>query len=57
MGGAVRGQRERLVELGVRPPEKPAVEAKGRPRAGAFERGLAALAQYVERERTVVAGR
>ncbi|MER7701222.1 hypothetical protein [Streptomyces sp. NPDC096095] len=29
--GQSGGQRERLVELGVRPPEKPAVEAKGRP--------------------------
>ncbi|MGW1339383.1 Helicase associated domain protein [Streptomyces rubiginosohelvolus] len=61
------GQRERLVQLGVRPPEKPVVEAvggKARPRraaggarAGAFERGVAALAQYVEREGTVVVPR
>ncbi|MEW1632107.1 Helicase associated domain protein [Streptomyces sp. NPDC089173] len=58
------GQRERLVQLGVRPPEKPvAVGAKARPRraggarAGAFDRGVAALAQYVEREGTVVVGR
>ncbi|MFD4165672.1 helicase associated domain-containing protein, partial [Streptomyces cyaneofuscatus] len=58
------GQRERLVQLGVRPPEKPAaVGAKARPRraggtrAGAFERGLAALAQYTEREGTVVVAR
>ncbi|OWA14781.1 DEAD/DEAH box helicase [Streptomyces sp. CS057] len=61
------GQRERLVQLGVRPPEEPAVEAPGeraRPRraaggarAGAFERGVAALAQYVEREGTVVVQR
>ncbi|MFJ2096725.1 Helicase associated domain protein [Streptomyces anulatus] len=62
-----QGQRERLVQLGVRPPEKPAAEAvavKARPRraaggarAGAFERGLVALAQYTEREGTVVVGR
>ncbi|WP_405455115.1 Helicase associated domain protein [Streptomyces sp. NBC_00101] len=58
------GQRERLVALGVRPPEKPAAAAaKARPRraggarAGAFERGLAALAQYAEREKTVVVPR
>ncbi|MFC9185122.1 Helicase associated domain protein [Streptomyces globisporus] len=60
-------QRERLVQLGVRPPEKPATEAvggKARPRratggarAGAFERGIAALAQYAARERTVVVAR
>ena len=64
--GLSGGQRERLVELGVRPPEKPAAEAvavKARPRraggarAGAFERGLVALAQYVEREGTVVVAR
>ncbi|MFB8050697.1 helicase associated domain-containing protein [Streptomyces rubiginosohelvolus] len=56
------GQRERLVQLGVRPPEKPAaVPARprraGGARAGAFERGAAALAQYVEREGTVVVQR
>ncbi|MFD4595831.1 hypothetical protein [Streptomyces rubiginosohelvolus] len=67
------GQRERLVQLGVRPPEKPAVKAvkavegkarpsrgrrgRGRRRAGAFERGVAALAQYAEREGTVVVSR
>ncbi|MFE6699186.1 helicase associated domain-containing protein [Streptomyces sp. NPDC057718] len=60
-------QRERLVQLGVRPPEKPAAEAvggKARPRraaggarVGAFERGAAALAQYAEREGTVVVAR
>ncbi|WP_327267241.1 Helicase associated domain protein [Streptomyces sp. NBC_01218] len=58
------GQRERLVELGVRPPGKPVVvAAKVRPRraggarAGAFERGIAALAQYAEREKTLVVPR
>ncbi|MHB0889600.1 helicase associated domain-containing protein [Streptomyces sundarbansensis] len=58
------GQRERLVQLGVRPPEKPAAAVPARPRraaggarAGAFERGAAALAQYVEREGTVVVQR
>ncbi|WP_327270813.1 helicase associated domain-containing protein, partial [Streptomyces sp. NBC_01218] len=57
------GQRERLVELGVRPPE-PAAAVPARPqralggaRAGAFERGIAALAQYAERESTVVVAR
>lgn len=64
--GLSGGQRERLVGFGVRPPEKPAagaVAVKARPRrvggarAGAFERGVAALAQYVEREGTVVVGR
>ncbi|MFE7371370.1 DEAD/DEAH box helicase [Streptomyces anulatus] len=59
-----QGQRERLVEVGVRLPEKPAVAVKARPRraaggarAGAFERGLVALAQYAEREGTVVVAR
>lgn len=62
-----QGQRERLVQLGVRPSDQPAAEAvavKARPRraaggarAGAFERGLVALAQYAEREGTVVVGR
>ncbi|MEW9513683.1 helicase associated domain-containing protein [Streptomyces bacillaris] len=58
------GQRERLVQFGVRPPEKPSVKGKARSRravggarAGAFERGVAALAQYVEREGTVVVQR
>ncbi|MEU1090928.1 Helicase associated domain protein [Streptomyces sp. NPDC005892] len=59
------GQRERLVQLGVRPPEKkPAAAAPARvrqtsggARAGAFERGIAALTQYAEREGTVVVAR
>ncbi|MGA4856724.1 Helicase associated domain protein [Streptomyces koyangensis] len=57
------GQRERLVQLGVRPPEKPAAipprprRASGGARAGAFERGIAALAQYTAREGTVVVSR
>ncbi|MFJ1789697.1 helicase associated domain-containing protein, partial [Streptomyces anulatus] len=61
--GLSGGQRERLVELGVRPPEKPAASASaprragGGARAGAFERGLVALAQYAEREGTVVVAR
>ncbi|MGX1952674.1 Helicase associated domain protein [Streptomyces anulatus] len=60
--GLSGGQRERLVQLGVRPPEKPAVAAKARrasggARGGAFERGLVALAQYAEREGTVVVAR
>ncbi|MFE7385802.1 Helicase associated domain protein [Streptomyces zhihengii] len=59
------GQRERLEELGVRPvpaaEEQPAAAARGK-RAGAgasaaFERGIAALAQYVERERRTVVPR
>ncbi|TXS47018.1 helicase associated domain-containing protein, partial [Streptomyces sp. t39] len=57
------GQRQRLEQLGVRPlsaAEKPAA-ARGK-RAGAeasaaFERGVAALAQYVERERRTVVPR
>ncbi|MCM2388083.1 DEAD/DEAH box helicase [Streptomyces albipurpureus] len=59
------GQRGRLVELGVRPPEKVpvTVAAKARPRraggarAGAFERGITALAQHTAREGTVVVAR
>ncbi|MEU2681297.1 Helicase associated domain protein [Streptomyces sp. NPDC007107] len=54
------GQRERLSELGVRPSQKPAVavpKAGSRRAGGAFERGVAALAQYVEREGTVVVSR
>ncbi|MFI8007863.1 Helicase associated domain protein [Streptomyces sp. NPDC086010] len=58
------GQRERLVQLGVRPPEKkPAAGVLARPRqtggarGAAFERGVAALAQYAAREGTVVVAR
>ncbi|WP_127469685.1 DEAD/DEAH box helicase [Streptomyces sp. B27] len=58
-GQLVDGQRERLVQLGVRPPEKPAAVPAGAraQRAGVFERGIAALAQYVEREGKVVVPR
>ncbi|MCR8945192.1 Helicase associated domain protein [Streptomyces sp. OUCMDZ-4982] len=53
--GLAEGQRARLTALGVVPlppePEKP-VRASGR-RAGAFERGCAALAQYRERTGSV----
>lgn len=61
--GLSGGQRERLVQLGVRPPEKPAAGVPARPRqaggarGAAFERGVAALAQYAEREGTVVVAR
>ncbi|WP_457518761.1 helicase associated domain-containing protein [Streptomyces sp. TE33382] len=63
--GLSGGQRERLVQLGIRPPQKPAAEAvavKARPRrAGRGPRrssgGLVALAQYAEREGTVVVPR
>ncbi|MEI7030807.1 DEAD/DEAH box helicase [Streptomyces pratensis] len=61
--GLSGGQRERLVELGVRPPAKPAAGVPARPRqaggarGAAFERGVAALAQYAEREGTVVVAR
>ncbi|TXS44249.1 helicase associated domain-containing protein, partial [Streptomyces sp. t39] len=55
------GQRERLEQLGVQPrpaAEKPAAARGKRAGAGAsaaFDRGIAALAQYIEREgRTVV---
>ncbi|MCX4971265.1 Helicase associated domain protein [Streptomyces sp. NBC_00654] len=50
------GQRERLAELGVTPAPRPATPARkarqgrGAATGGAFGRGVAALAQYVERE-------
>ncbi|MYV56414.1 DEAD/DEAH box helicase [Streptomyces sp. SID3212] len=62
-GGLSQEQRERLAQLGVRPPEKPAppataaVKARARRGAagGAFERGIAALTQYAACEgKTVV---
>ncbi|MGY0072029.1 Helicase associated domain protein (plasmid) [Streptomyces sp. QTS137] len=45
-------QQERLTGLGVKPVERlaPASAAKGTGKASAFQRGLAALAQWVERE-------
>ncbi|WP_030625396.1 DEAD/DEAH box helicase [Streptomyces sclerotialus] len=45
-------QQERLTALGVQPDEAPAPAptAKGTGKASAFQRGLAALAQWVERE-------
>ncbi|MFC9863292.1 MULTISPECIES: hypothetical protein [unclassified Streptomyces] len=52
-----QGQRERLAQLGATPAPRPAVPApktcgrgRERRRGGAFERGLAALAQYKLRE-------
>ncbi|OEJ20980.1 hypothetical protein AS594_40045 [Streptomyces agglomeratus] len=60
------GQRERLAALGVGPAEKPAVPAQarraagrasGRASGGAFERGIAALAQYKAREGKAVVPR
>ncbi|QNP67924.1 helicase associated domain-containing protein, partial [Streptomyces genisteinicus] len=55
------GQRERLEQLGLRPlpaAEKPAAargKRTGAEASAAFERGITALAQYIEREeRTVV---
>jgi hypothetical protein len=49
------GQRERLEQLGIEAPEAPEAEAAERPaprggRAAAWERGLAAARQYLERE-------
>ncbi|MFD3976266.1 helicase associated domain-containing protein, partial [Streptomyces cyaneofuscatus] len=58
------GQRERLVQLGVRPLERKPVAVAAKPRraaggarTGAFEQGAAALAQYAAREGTVVVAR
>ena len=56
------GQRERLARLGVKPAPRPAAPARtkrsGRGASGgAFERGIAALAQYKEREGKVVVSR
>ncbi|TXS35249.1 hypothetical protein EAO77_37375, partial [Streptomyces sp. t39] len=54
------GQRERLEQLGVRPlsaAEKPAAAARGKGASAAFERGVSALAQYVEREGRAVVPR
>ncbi|MGZ2360986.1 Helicase associated domain protein [Streptomyces sp. 372A] len=51
-------QQERLTKLGVEPAERPAPvpAAEGAGKTSAFQRGLAALAQYIAREgRTVVA--
>lgn len=50
-------QERRLARLGVDPAERPAPApaAKGAGKTSAFQRGLAALAQYIAREgRTVV---
>jgi hypothetical protein len=60
--GLTPAQRERLTALGVEPypaPAEPAKPAKTAPasRAGAFERGLAALAQYKNRTGSVTVPR
>ncbi|MGW7201683.1 helicase associated domain-containing protein, partial [Streptomyces chryseus] len=54
------GQRERLAQLGIRPAERPTVPAQkavGRAGGGAFERGIAALAQYKAREGKITVSR
>ncbi|MFE0492941.1 Helicase associated domain protein [Streptomyces griseorubiginosus] len=52
-------QRRRLTALGVQPaePPAPASAAKGAGKAAAFQRGLAALTQYIQREGRTVVGR
>ncbi|MFE9783717.1 Helicase associated domain protein [Streptomyces sp. NPDC005775] len=52
-------QQERLTKLGVEPAERPAPvpAAEGAGKASAFQRGLAALAQYIAREGRTVVGR
>ncbi|WP_078844516.1 DEAD/DEAH box helicase [Streptomyces achromogenes] len=52
-------QRQRLARLGVTPAEQPAPApaAKDGGKASAFQRGLAALTQYIEREGRTVVGR
>ncbi|MGW8066899.1 Helicase associated domain protein [Streptomyces ziwulingensis] len=53
------GQQQRLAALGVQPaePPAPASAAKGTGKASAFQRGLAALTQYIQREGRTVVGR
>ncbi|MBI0316536.1 MULTISPECIES: DEAD/DEAH box helicase [Streptomyces violaceusniger group] len=52
-------QQQRLAALGVKPAERPAPApaAKGTGKASAFQRGLAALTQYIQREGRTVVGR
>ncbi|MEU2026675.1 Helicase associated domain protein [Streptomyces sp. NPDC016469] len=52
-------QQERLTKLGVEPaePPAPAPAAEGAGKASSFQRGLAALAQYIAREGRTVVGR
>ncbi|MEU9748600.1 DEAD/DEAH box helicase [Streptomyces niveus] len=47
-------QQQRLTALGVKPAERPAPASavKGTEKASAFQRGLAALSQYIQREGT-----
>ncbi|MFJ4273980.1 Helicase associated domain protein [Streptomyces coelicoflavus] len=53
------GQQQRLTALGVQPAPAPRRAAKGRPAKAqhAFQRGLAALTQYIQREGRTVVGR
>jgi hypothetical protein len=53
------GQQQRLTALGVTPAEPPALAsaAKGTGKPSAFQRGLAALTQYIQREGRTVVGR
>lgn len=52
-------QQQRLTALGATPaePPAPASAAKGTGKASAFQRGLAALTQYIQREGRTVVGR
>ncbi|MGN9760196.1 Helicase associated domain protein [Streptomyces sp. SD31] len=52
-------QQQRLTALGVKPAERPAPAsaAKSTGKASAFQRGLAALTQYIQREGRTVVGR
>lgn len=53
------GQQQRLTALGVKPAERsaPVQAAKGTGKASAFQRGLAALTQYIQREGRTIVGR
>ncbi|MEV5011923.1 Helicase associated domain protein [Streptomyces sp. NPDC055692] len=52
-------QQQRLAALGVKPAERPApvTAAKGAGKASAFQHGLTALTQYIQREGRTVVGR
>ncbi|MFF9396987.1 helicase associated domain-containing protein [Streptomyces griseoluteus] len=52
-------QQQRLTALRVKPAERPApaTAAKGTAKTSAFQRGLAALTQYIQREGRTVVGR
>ncbi|KES02927.1 helicase [Streptomyces toyocaensis] len=52
-------QQQRLAALGVKPAERPApvTAAKGARKTSAFQRGMTALTQYIQREGRTVVGR